>query len=333
MADLERRRSISSPVADASRVVWRIILTALLFALMGTPLNILAAGVGTLSILDTTEGVPLSTRFSIFGTGGFTLSSDQAGGPEFALSEATVLTEIGGFVDVCSTPSFLTCGGALPLKVEVRPSVNGLPDAATILGTFFLSDDRDGTVISYESASIHMPLEPGRYFALFSAQGSDLGMLINSAELPFRWRPGVINLGYIYGGGIFAGLQRAGVRIEGHPPVRTVAVDVLPGRSPNRINFIGNGIISVAILTDASFAAADVDPASVRLGPSGATVEPAGGTRFEDVDGDGDIDLVLRFRARDTGVPCDAVSVSLEAFTFDQTSIIGSDSISTIGCN
>ena len=71
-----------------------------------------------------------------------------------------------------------------------------------------------------------------------------------------------------------------------------VFLDIQPGIFPNGINLqrLG-GSIPVAILTTDDFEASDLDPASLRFGPSGSEARPARGL-LEDVDED--VPLVLR---------------------------------------
>ena len=74
-----------------------------------------------------------------------------------------------------------------------------------------------------------------------------------------------------------------------------ICIDIKPGSCPNSININSNGVIPVAILTTPCFDAAGVDPETVVF--SGASpVHYA----LEDVDGDGDTDLILHFRTQDT---------------------------------
>jgi hypothetical protein len=113
--------------------------------------------------------------------------------------------------------------------------------------------------------------------------------------------------------------------------VATVSIDIKPGSFPNSINPRSKGVIPVAILTTSAFDATTVDPLSVKFGPDGAT-ESHGRGHIEDVDGDGDQDLVLHFRTQDTGIQCGNTSASLTGETTNGIAIEGSDSISTVGC-
>ena len=115
-------------------------------------------------------------------------------------------------------------------------------------------------------------------------------------------------------------------------PPTSVTVDIKPGSFPNSVNPKSKGVIPVAILTTGTFDATTVDPLSVKFGPDGA-VEAHGQGHLEDVDGDGDLDLVLHFKTQATGIQCGDTSASLTGKTFGGQDIIGSDSINTVGCN
>lgn len=110
-----------------------------------------------------------------------------------------------------------------------------------------------------------------------------------------------------------------------------VAIDIKPGSSPNSINPRSNGVIPVAILSTGAFDATTVAPLSVKFGPNQATESHNKG-HLEDVDNDGDLDLVLHFRNQNTGIQCGDSSVHLTGFTFGAQAVTGSDSIKTTGC-
>jgi uncharacterized delta-60 repeat protein len=132
----------------------------------------------------------------------------------------------------------------------------------------------------------------------------------------------------------FAGPDFALARYEGDesPLVREVALDIKPGSFPNTINPKSHGVLPVAIPTTATFDATTVAPLSVRFGPEGAQ-EAHGKGHIEDVNHDGEPDLMLHFRTQDTGIKCGDTSASLTGETFNEDPIQGSDSIKTVGCN
>jgi hypothetical protein len=113
--------------------------------------------------------------------------------------------------------------------------------------------------------------------------------------------------------------------------VITVAVDIKPGSFPNSINPLNKGVIPVAILSNASFDAAKVDPATVRFGVTGNEAAPRH-SALEDVNGDGKPDLVLQFPTQNTGIVCGTTSGILTVTTIGGQAITGTDSMVTVGC-
>jgi hypothetical protein len=75
----------------------------------------------------------------------------------------------------------------------------------------------------------------------------------------------------------------------------SVQIDVKPGSDPNSINLSSNGLIAVAIFTTDDFDASRVDGSTVVFAGAGAVH-----SALEDVDGDGDLDMVLHFQVQDT---------------------------------
>ncbi|HJS28330.1 MAG TPA: hypothetical protein VJ768_01820, partial [Anaerolineales bacterium] len=110
-----------------------------------------------------------------------------------------------------------------------------------------------------------------------------------------------------------------------------VDIDILPGTFPNRIDPGDDGLIPVAILTTDEFDAALIDPLSVKFGPGGAP-DSDGIGQIEDIDSDGDLDLVLSFSTQETGIQCGETSAALTGATFAGLMIEGSDTILTARC-
>lgn len=115
------------------------------------------------------------------------------------------------------------------------------------------------------------------------------------------------------------------------PAVTPVDVDVKPGNAKNKVNAKSNGVIPVAILTDGDFDASTVDGSTVQL----AGVD-ADHYALEDVDNDGDLDLILHFRTQDVlaalGLDLDSgdevdVDATLTGETVDEVMIEGIDTI------
>jgi filamentous hemagglutinin family protein len=97
------------------------------------------------------------------------------------------------------------------------------------------------------------------------------------------------------------------------------------GKPPGR-----HGSVSVALLGSADLDIRDVDERSLRLGPGEA--EPADHrgrhrTHRADVNRDGEVDLVVRFDAREAGIAADATEVCLFGETTGGAAIEGCDAI------
>jgi hypothetical protein len=110
-----------------------------------------------------------------------------------------------------------------------------------------------------------------------------------------------------------------------------VTIDIKPGSDDNPVNCNGkgNGVIPVAILTTDDFDVQMVDCATVRFGPEGA-YETHGRCHYEDVDYDGDIDLMLHFRVNETGVTCADTMMTMWGMTVDGYEFEAYDHIRTV---
>jgi ELWxxDGT repeat protein len=79
--------------------------------------------------------------------------------------------------------------------------------------------------------------------------------------------------------------------------IQTVTIDIKPGSESNPVNLASNGMIAVSVFTTDDFDATQIDASTVFF--AGAY---AAQSAFEDVDGDGDLDMILHFRVQDTGL-------------------------------
>jgi PKD repeat protein len=114
-----------------------------------------------------------------------------------------------------------------------------------------------------------------------------------------------------------------------------VEIDIKPGSYPNSINLGSNGVVPVAFLTDGGFDAATIDPSTITLAGhdfSGLVrMRGKGGqtplASLEDVDADGDLDLVVQLETENlTLEPTDTICV-LGALTFDGWVVQGEDTV------
>jgi hypothetical protein len=108
-----------------------------------------------------------------------------------------------------------------------------------------------------------------------------------------------------------------------------IAIDIKPGSYPNSINNNGKGVIPVAILTTDVFDASTVDPSTITLDGATPRVNGRSGTigSLQDVDNDGDLDLVVQIQdVAGTYSVGDTVG-SLYAMTDSGGNVMGQDSI------
>jgi len=126
----------------------------------------------------------------------------------------------------------------------------------------------------------------------------------------------------------------ASVTVEVIP--KHVDIDVRPGTLANTIIFHGTllpdeayALIPVAALSTATFDARDINPATVRFGPTGIE---AAVQRFMDMDvnNDGLIDRVFYFHPTSTGFNVGDATGKLTGFTYGGVAIEGSDNVQVL---
>ena len=107
-----------------------------------------------------------------------------------------------------------------------------------------------------------------------------------------------------------------------------VVIDIKPGSDPNAINLNNKGVISVAILGGKTFDVTCVKVDSLRFGPAGALNALA--PSYEDVNGDGYIDLMTHYRTQDTGIAPGDTKACLKGELIDGIKFTACDSIKVI---
>lgn len=116
------------------------------------------------------------------------------------------------------------------------------------------------------------------------------------------------------------------VAIVGEGPI-LVEIDAQPGRPFRLRNPRSRRWIPVAILGSSIFDVADVDVRSLAFGPDGASPAHPRDARYVDVNRDGLVDLVSRFRLREAGIGQADEKVCLVGITFAGASFEGCDTI------
>ncbi|WP_136061200.1 choice-of-anchor Q domain-containing protein [Pontiella sulfatireligans] len=107
--------------------------------------------------------------------------------------------------------------------------------------------------------------------------------------------------------------------------ITNVEIDIKPGSKSKSINLKAGGLLPVAILTTGTFDASTVDPASVRF------AEAAPERRvLQDVDADGDVDLLLQFQRRRLKLGKGSTKALLTGETKDGRPFIGGDAVTVL---
>jgi hypothetical protein len=107
---------------------------------------------------------------------------------------------------------------------------------------------------------------------------------------------------------------------------RIINIDIKPGSYPNSINLKSRGLIPVAVLTDKSFDSKNIVIDSILF----AGTKPVS-SNFEDVDNDGDLDLILHFSTQFLNLTSSDTEATLFGRLTNGTLIKGVNSIRIVG--
>jgi len=115
-----------------------------------------------------------------------------------------------------------------------------------------------------------------------------------------------------------------------------VDIDIKPGSEPNSVNCGNqNAVVAVGILSTDAFDATGVDHETITFqGAREMHVDSRTGRsrrHQEDVDGDGDADLVFHFRVADTDLTCLSAEGTLKGNTLDGLPFFGTDKLRMMG--
>ena len=111
-----------------------------------------------------------------------------------------------------------------------------------------------------------------------------------------------------------------------------IAIDVKPGSAENPVQPGGSGTLPVALLSSAAFDARWADAPTVLLGGAGIARLPDGSFQaaLQDVDADGDLDVVAHFSLADIAIAPDATEVVLTGRTLAGVPFRGRDAVRVV---
>jgi len=104
-----------------------------------------------------------------------------------------------------------------------------------------------------------------------------------------------------------------------------VNIDIKPESDPNSINLKSKGVVPVAVLTTDSFNASAVDPETVAFAGAGAVR-----WTLEDVDGDGDLDMLFHFKTQNLDLTEESTGATLTGTTYAGWDIQGTDTVNIV---
>jgi len=137
-----------------------------------------------------------------------------------------------------------------------------------------------------------------------------------------------------YVGGFTAGISPAfrGAFIASVADFTPIVIDIKPGDTVNSVKLGSNGNVPVAILSTATFDAATIDPASVRLENAAVRLRGNGTAMatLQDVNADGRPDLVVHIVTQALSLGADDTEATLTAETFAGEPVRGSDTVRVI---
>ena len=314
-----------------------------------TPLGYLcAATIVVLSLLSPVANAQIIEDQNSGGPGGFTTTRCMCPTSILDIAQTFTVGQNGTLAEVEVFQVFRNSNTDLtgnPLLFDIRPTtVAGLPvaDDSLALATVSMpassvpAGSFSGSMV-FDVSSFNLTVNAGDVLAFvlrrngntFSFATSDAGDVYAGGLYTQRFFPGDVFPDFTaqsFPDGTdmsFRTFLSAGIE---------VTIDIKPGGDPNSINPSSKGKIPVALLTTETFDALSVDPMTVQFGPDGAT-EAHKRWHVDDVDEDGDSDLLFHFNTQETGIVCGDTEATLTGETFGGEGISGTDSINTVKCD
>ena len=218
---------------------------------------------------------------------------------------SAAITVLGGEITDLTVPSVLLVGEQGIFEVTF---------------TNYRSDDL------YGEAFLAIQSRQGGYVSRLAPQSIQAGPG-SSATAVFSWTPTSVNWGpYTAIATVVADGQTYG------PVAATfliyfpnVEIDIKPDSDLNSINLKSKGVVPVAVLTTDDFDATTIDPDTVSF----AEASPVRWTT-EDVDHDGDLDMLFHFRTQELNLTSDSIEATLTGSAQDGRLLEGTDSVNIV---
>jgi len=201
-------------------------------------------------------------------------------------------------------------------------------------GFFIVLADAEGTPVWYWHSQAYLNVDSGCDHALVFETGEPGEYIIAWEDWPTLGDPDYNDL-------VVKVNLPMGVVPPPEPPPPTeieIAIDIKPGSDPNAINTrVRRGVIPVAIFSAEDFDAVEmIDSSTLTL--DGDSLDSPGEPgiahkrpHVEDVDGDGLMDLVVHFPHDGDGIVYGDAEGIVTGKTYDDTPVIGVDTIKTVG--
>ncbi len=217
-------------------------------------------------------------------------------------------TNSDDFSDGSTTGTIVSRGDQLLAIVDATDSAEGVMITASAAGgsapavisidggaALFYINAGDQLIVTHGSVIVHVLA--GTVEATFVADSGAVATasLTSGNELTFQPESFVFSVPATNTQPVQILVNGAEVTVSSGQTVRPVQIDIIPGSASNTLNLASNGVISVAILSTTGFDAHTVNIASILFAGAHATQ-----SLFQDVNGDGLLDLVVKFRTQDT---------------------------------
>tara|TARA_R110002073_G_scaffold80260_3_gene193396 strand:+ start:11444 stop:14500 length:3057 start_codon:yes stop_codon:yes gene_type:complete len=225
-------------------------------------------------------------------------------------------------------------------RTSVLIEVNAVNDAPSVSDQSFTVDENAeaGTAIGTVTASdvegddLSFTITSGNESGAFAIDGSGNITVADSSPLDFETTP-EFTLQVAVSDGNLTSTAIVTVSLNDLVEVVAASIDIQPGDDNNAVS-LKRGIVEVAIFTTDGLDATQIDIDSLRFGATGIEdslrrhkkhLTPQ--IRYEDINGDGQLDLIASFDVTQTGLTADHTEATLNGSTLGGESFAASQTI------